>query len=67
MNRGQAIADGLARVRARVAAAEEAAGRGVGSVQLLAISKKMPPDDVRAALAAGQRAFGENYAQELRD
>jgi pyridoxal phosphate enzyme (YggS family) len=33
----------------------------------LAVSKKMTADDVRAALAAGQRAFGENYAQELRD
>ena len=30
-------------------------------------SKKMPADDVRAALAAGQRDFGENYGQELRD
>jgi len=67
MTRAQAIADGLARVRARVAAAAQAAGREPGSVRLLAISKKMPPDDVRAALAAGQRAFGENYAQELRD
>jgi pyridoxal phosphate enzyme (YggS family) len=67
MSRAQTIADGLARVRARIAEAERAAGRAPGSVRLLAISKKMPPDDIRAALAAGQRAFGENYAQELRD
>lgn len=67
MTRAEAIADGLARVRARIADAERAAGRAPGSVKLLAVSKKMPPDDVRAALAAGQRAFGENYAQELRD
>ncbi len=67
MTRAAAIADGLARVRARVAEAERAAGRPAGSVRLLAISKKMPPDDVRAARAAGQLAFGENYAQELRD
>jgi pyridoxal phosphate enzyme (YggS family) len=67
MNRGQAIAEGLAGVRARIAAAERAAGRGTGSVRLLAISKKMSPEDVRAALSAGQRTFGENYAQELRD
>jgi pyridoxal phosphate enzyme (YggS family) len=67
MTRAQAIADGLARVRDRIAAAAQRAGRPPGSVRLLAISKKMPPDDVRAALAAGQRAFGENYAQELRD
>ena len=67
MTRAEAIAAGLAQVRARVAAAEQAAGRAPGSVKLLAVSKKMPPDDVRAAIAAGQRAFGENYAQELRD
>jgi len=67
MTRAQAIADGLAQVRARIAAAERAAGRAPGSVRLLAVSKKMTADDVRAALAAGQRAFGENYAQELRD
>jgi PLP dependent protein len=67
MTRAQAIADGLAQVRERIAAAERAAGRAPGSVRLLAVSKKMTADDVRAAMAAGQRAFGENYAQELRD
>ena len=67
MDRAQQISDGLARVRERIARAELAAGRPAGSVRLLAVSKKMPADDVRAALAAGQRAFGENYAQELRD
>ncbi|HEX5272243.1 MAG TPA: YggS family pyridoxal phosphate-dependent enzyme, partial [Gemmataceae bacterium] len=67
MTRAEAIAAGLAEVRARIAAAERAAGRAPGSVKLLAVSKKMPPDDVRTARAVGQRAFGENYAQELRD
>jgi pyridoxal phosphate enzyme (YggS family) len=67
MTRAETIAAALAQVRGRIADAERAAGRAAGSVRLLAISKKMPPDDVRAALAAGQRAFGENYAQELRD
>ena len=65
MTRAQAIADGLAQVRARIAAAERAAGRAPGSVRLLAVSKKMTADDVRAALRAGQRDLGENYAQEL--
>ena len=67
MTRAEQIATNLAAVRDRIAAAARAAGRAPESVQLLAVSKKMPPDDVRAALAAGQRAFGENYAQELRD
>jgi pyridoxal phosphate enzyme (YggS family) len=67
VTRAEEIAGNLARVRARIAAAATAAGRAPDSVRLLAVSKKMPADDVRAAIAAGQRAFGENYAQELRD
>jgi hypothetical protein len=67
VTRAEEIAANLARVHARIAAAARAAGRPPESVRLLAVSKKMPADDVRAALAAGQRAFGENYAQELRD
>ena len=67
MTRAEGIAAGLAEVRTHIAAAERAAGRASGSVQLIAVSKKMPADDVRAAVAAGQRAFGENYGQELRD
>jgi pyridoxal phosphate enzyme (YggS family) len=67
MERAQQIADGLAHVRERIARAEHDAGRPAGSVRLIAVSKKMTADDIRAAIAAGQRAFGENYAQELRD
>jgi hypothetical protein len=67
VTRAEEIAGNLARVRERIAAAATAAGRAPDSVRLLAVSKKMPADDVRAAIAAGQRAFGENYAQELRD
>jgi pyridoxal phosphate enzyme (YggS family) len=67
VTRAEEIAANLARVHARIAAAARAASRPPESVRLLAVSKKMPADDVRAALAAGQRAFGENYAQELRD
>jgi hypothetical protein len=33
-------------------------------VTLVAVSKTRPADSVREAFAAGQRAFGENYAQE---
>jgi PLP dependent protein len=48
----------------RVEAAERAAGRPVGEVQVLAVSKTFPADAVRAVYALGQRAFGENYVQE---
>jgi pyridoxal phosphate enzyme (YggS family) len=58
------IAANLQAVRARIAAACLAAGRPVDSVQLLAVSKTWPAASVREAVAAGQRAFGENYVQE---
>ena len=67
MTRAEEIAAALARVRQRVAAAAASAGRAPDSIGLVAVSKKMPPPDVTAALAAGQLDFGENYAQELRD
>lgn len=36
-------------------------------VKLIAVSKLKPVEDIREAYNAGQRAFGENYATELRD
>ena len=36
-------------------------------VKLIAVSKLKPVEDVQEAYNAGQRAFGENYATELRD
>ncbi len=56
-----------AAVQAEVAEACLGAGRPPGSVQVLAVSKLQPLEALRAAYAAGVRAFGENYAQELRD
>ncbi|NWK77722.1 YggS family pyridoxal phosphate-dependent enzyme [Aquitalea sp. LB_tupeE] len=59
------IAQAIASVTARIRAAEAAAGRTAGSVRLLAVSKTFPASAVVDAYAAGQRAFGENYVQEL--
>lgn len=59
------VAGALAAVRARIASACARAGRAPESVQLLAASKFQSPEAIRAAYAAGQRAFGENYVQEL--
>jgi len=67
MSRAGDITAGLHEVRARIAAAESAAQRPPGSVRLLAVSKRMPADDVLSALRAGQEDFGESYAQEFRD
>ncbi|WP_342381059.1 YggS family pyridoxal phosphate-dependent enzyme [Myxococcus stipitatus] len=64
---GSEIAERLASVRARVAEACVRAGRPVESVTLVAVSKLKPAALIREAYAAGQRDFGENYAQELRD
>lgn len=58
------LAENLNTLRARMARAEASADRVSGSVRLLAVSKTRPADAVRAAFAAGQSAFGENYVQE---
>ena len=59
------IASRLAEVRARIERAARDAGRDPSLVKLVAVSKTKGPEAVREAYAAGQRAFGENYAQEL--
>ena len=61
------IADNIARVRAQIQAACQAADRAPDSVHLLAVSKTWGADAVRQAHAAGQTAFGENYIQEAVD
>lgn len=57
----------LQRVRERMARACLAHAREPRSVSLLAVSKTQPAAAVRAACAAGQGAFGENYVQEALD
>jgi PLP dependent protein len=59
------IAEGLAKVRDRIRRAAEAASRDPATVRLVAVSKTKPASAIREAYAAGQRDFGENYAQEL--
>lgn len=54
----------LAAVKARIAAAEKAAGRDSGSVRLIVVSKTFEADAIRPLLEAGQRDFGENRVQE---
>jgi hypothetical protein len=51
-------------VRTRISVAAQAAGRRTDEVTLLAVSKAFGADAVLAAIAAGQRSFGENYLQE---
>jgi len=54
------VAESLARVRDRIAAAGGDAG-----VAVLAVTKGFGAEAIEAALAAGCVAIGENYAQEL--
>lgn len=76
MTDGGTLAERLARVRARVVAACDAAGRPADEVRVLLASKTMDADAVRAALAADEAAraagsgtapvlLGENRVQEL--
>lgn len=58
------IADRLAGVRERIAAAARSAGRDPSSILLVAVSKTFPIEAVREAYAAGHRDFGENKVQE---
>jgi len=59
------LADNFAAVRARIADACRAAGRPERDVQLLAVSKRHPPQAVLDAIEEGQSMFGENRVQEL--
>lgn len=58
------IADQLEKVKAKMAVACKSAGRGIDSVQLVAVSKTKPISFITEAVAAGQTCFGENYVQE---
>ncbi len=55
---------GLQDIEARIAAACAEAGRDMGDVRLIAVSKVQPIARVEAVLDAGHRCFGENKVQE---
>ena len=61
------IANNLDAIHHKIAAAEQAFKAQTGldrPVNLVAVSKRQPNDRIDAALAAGQRVFGENRVQE---
>ncbi|HUN48169.1 MAG TPA: YggS family pyridoxal phosphate-dependent enzyme [Stellaceae bacterium] len=58
------VAAGLIAVRGRIVAAARAVGRDPAAVTLVAVAKTHGPEAVAAALAQGQRVFGENRVQE---
>ncbi|MBF0255821.1 MAG: YggS family pyridoxal phosphate-dependent enzyme [Gammaproteobacteria bacterium] len=58
------IAKNLRDLQQQIAQMARQHGRDPAQIQLLAVSKTKPAADIRAAFAAGQRQFGENYLQE---
>ena len=61
------ISDNLQAVRERIERAARDAGRAPADIALLAVSKTWSAACVGEAADAGQRAFGESYAQEAVD
>lgn len=60
------IRAGLMRVRERIAAAAERAGRRPDDVLLIAVSKTVEIERIREAIEAGASALGENRVQEAK-
>ena len=58
------IAENIQIVRGQIDKSVQLSGRGVGSVQLMAVSKTHSVERILEAYACGQRDFGENYVQE---
>ncbi len=59
------VTDNLQIIGAKLKHFAEKYQRAASDIQLLAVSKRHPVTAIREAYAAGQTAFGENYAQEL--
>lgn len=61
------IKDNLQQVLEQIESAAIGCGRVPDSVRLVAVSKTVPAEQVRAAIEAGVTTLGENYVQEARD
>ena len=61
------IRERVVAVRRRIEGAAERSGRAASAVTLVAVSKTMPVETVRDAIAAGATILGENRVQEARD
>src|SRR5262245_39804917 len=60
------IAANITGIKEKIAKASAACGRKPEDVHIVAVSKMQPPERIEAALAAGQRIFGENRVQEAK-
>ena len=64
MDEARGLADRLDSLRERIVRACVRSGRAPDSVRLLPVTKGVPTDTVREAMALGLREFGENRVQE---
>jgi pyridoxal phosphate enzyme (YggS family) len=64
VSEAEGVAERLADLRRRIAEAARRAGRRTEEVALLGVAKRQPAERVLAAVRAGLRQVGENYAQE---
>jgi pyridoxal phosphate enzyme (YggS family) len=65
--RSEQIAANVRTIRERLDDAAAAAGRDPAEVRLIAVSKTVGADAIRAAIDAGVTDLGENYVAELRE
>ena len=61
------LKDNFEKITNQISNTIEKAGRKSGSVRLLAVSKTVGSDKIQEMFDFGQRAFGENRPQSLRD
>ncbi len=59
------LAENIARVQERMAAAALRSGRKPETITLMAVTKTFPPEQISQAYEAGLRVFGENRVQEF--
>ncbi len=58
------VTENLKRVRSAIESEAAVAGRNPRDIRLVAVSKRHSVDAIRAAIAAGQHDFGENFVDE---
>ncbi|NLN69753.1 MAG: YggS family pyridoxal phosphate-dependent enzyme [Chloroflexi bacterium] len=54
----------LANIKGRMEKAARKAGRDVNEIKLVAVTKLLPLETIKAGIAAGIRDFGENYPEQ---
>ncbi len=60
------IADNLKKVLEHMEAAARKVGRDPNEINLVAVSKTVPPERIREGIQAGVKILGENYVQEAK-